>query len=239
MPALYEELAPWFHLLTAPADYAEEAASYHEILAAAPRPSRTVLELGSGGGNNASHLKAHYQLTLTDASEAMLQLSRKLNPQCEHFAGDMRTLRLGRQFDAVFVHDAVMYMTSREDLAAAMRTALEHCRPGGVALFTPDCVRETFQPGTRQGGHDQGDRGLRYLEWIFDPDPADTTYDVDFAIMLKAADEPVRVVHDHHVFGLFPRHEWLSLLAATGFQARAVTTAHDSEVFVAVRPGPD
>ena len=46
----------------------------------------------------------------------MLALSRALNPECEHLAGDMRTLRLGRVFDAVFVHDAVCYMTTRADL---------------------------------------------------------------------------------------------------------------------------
>lgn len=236
MPLIYGELAPWFHLLTAPADYAEEAAFYHQLLTAAPLPPRTVLELGSGGGNNASHLKAHYQLTLTDASPAMLKVSRQLNPECEHLAGDMRTLRLNRQFDAVFVHDAVMYLTSREELQAAMRTAFEHCRPGGVALFVPDCVRETFQPGTEQGGHDLGDRSLRYLEWTYDPDPADSTFEVDLAIMLKSAGEAVRVVHDHHTFGLFARQEWVELLTTSGFQVKSMTSPHASEVFVAARP---
>ena len=43
----------------------------------------------------------------------MLELSRTLNPDCEHLEGDMRTLRLGRTFDAVLIHDAVMYMTDR------------------------------------------------------------------------------------------------------------------------------
>src|SRR3972149_1508073 len=60
----------------------------------------TVLELGSGGGNNASHMKAHFKLTLVDRSPAMLAVSRALNPECEHLEGDMRTLRLGRGFDA-------------------------------------------------------------------------------------------------------------------------------------------
>jgi hypothetical protein len=53
----------------------------------------------------------------------MLELSRGLNPECEHVVGDMRPLHLGRQFDAVFVHDAVMYMTTEDDLRQAMETA--------------------------------------------------------------------------------------------------------------------
>jgi hypothetical protein len=46
---LYGELAGWFYLLTAPSDYAEEAAVYRRLLDAAG-PVKTVLELGSGGG---------------------------------------------------------------------------------------------------------------------------------------------------------------------------------------------
>src|SRR4051812_6249682 len=59
-PRLYTDLASWFHLLTDPADYAEEAGFYWRcILDAGDKPPRTLLELGSGGGNNASHYKRH------------------------------------------------------------------------------------------------------------------------------------------------------------------------------------
>ena len=48
-PKLYGDLAGWFHLLTAPAEYAEEAAFYSgQLIEACDRPPRTVLELGSG-----------------------------------------------------------------------------------------------------------------------------------------------------------------------------------------------
>ncbi|MBA2295245.1 MAG: class I SAM-dependent methyltransferase [Actinobacteria bacterium] len=220
---LYGDLAPWFHLLTSPADYEVEAARYRdEILGALPE-ARTLLELGSGGGNNASHLRTHFSCTLSDLSPQMLSLSRTLNPECEHVLGDMRTLRLGRQFDVVFVHDAVMYLASEDELRACLGTAYAHLRPGGVALFAPDFTRETFVPGTDHGGHDGTDgRALRYLEWTTDPDPADTTFEVDYAVCLHEPGQPPRVVHDHHVEGLFPEHTWLHLLEAVGFAARLV-----------------
>ena len=112
-PRLYGDLADWWTLLSAPEEYAEEAEFYRQtMIAAADGPVRTVLELGSGGGNNASHLKAHYRMTLVDQSPEMLAVSRALNPECEHLIGDMRTVRLRRLFDAVFIHDAIMYLTS-------------------------------------------------------------------------------------------------------------------------------
>src|SRR5688572_18619794 len=109
---MYGELASWFHLLTSPDEYAVEAEFYGRVLTeAAEIPVKTVLELGSGGGNNASHLKEAFDLTLTDISEEMLALSERINPSCEHIRGDMTTLRLEREFDAVFAHDALDYMT--------------------------------------------------------------------------------------------------------------------------------
>ena len=91
---MYGELAGWWPLLSAPGSYAEEAEIYRRLLVeAADRPPVTVLELGSGGGNNASHLKAHFRMTLVDLSPGMLKVSRELNPECEHVQVDMRTVR--------------------------------------------------------------------------------------------------------------------------------------------------
>lgn len=239
LPRLYDELASWFHLLSSPSDYAEEADFARTLLLeAASPPPVTVLELGSGGGNNASHLKAHFKMTLVDLSPGMLELSRKLNPECEHLAGDMKTLRLGRAFDGVFIHDAIMYMASPDDLRRALETAAIHCNPGGALLVMPDMIKETFVPMTTHGGHDSetGDgRAIRYIEWTFDADPSDTTYTVDFAYLLRERDQPVRVVHDTHVFGLFSRDVWLDSLCDVGFECQSVTDPWGREVFVGRR----
>jgi SAM-dependent methyltransferase len=190
-PSLYQALADWWPVLSAPADYAEEAEFFRRtLLAASTIPVHTVLELGSGGGNNASHMKQHFQLTLVDLSPGMLAVSRELNPECEHVEGDMRSIRLGRQFDAVFIHDAVDYMATADDLRQAIETAFVHCRTGGVALFVPDHTRETFRPSTSHGGHDTPDRALRYLEWTWDPDPADSTFFTDMVYVPHIACHP-------------------------------------------------
>jgi SAM-dependent methyltransferase len=239
---LYDSLADWWPLMSPPEDYAEEAVFYgSELMAAGDRPARTVVEFGSGGGNNASFLKRQFQMTLVEPAEGMLAVSRQLNPECEHVAGDMRTARLGRQFDRVFIHDAICYLTTLDDLRRAAETAFVHCRPGGAALFAPDCVRETFLPSTDCGGEDGQLRALRYLEWCYDPDPADTTYTVDYVFALRFADGSVQVEHDRHIEGLFTRAEWLAVLRDAGFIARSVPFVHSEEprtleVFVGVKP---
>jgi hypothetical protein len=243
LPRRYTDLASWFHLLTAPEEYAEEAEFYCRALReAATGPLETLLELGSGGGNNASHYKRYFSSTLVDLAPEMLAISQPLNPDCEHVQGDMRTVRLGRTFDAVFVHDAVMYLTAEADLRQALTTAFVHCRPGGVALFAPDALRDTFVSHTEAGGNDGDGRALRYLEWTRDPDPTDTTFLSDFAYLLHEDGKPMQVVHEQHAYGLFARADWLRLLAEVGFQARALPFALSDypagtlEVFVANRP---
>jgi SAM-dependent methyltransferase len=240
---LYDQLADWWPLLSAPSEYEEEAAVFGAFLSQhGDLPAATVLELGSGGGNLASYLKAKFQMTLSDASEAMLAVSRGLNPECEHVAGDMRRLRLGRQFDRVFVHDAICYMTTLDELRCAMETAFVHCRPGGAALFVPDYLHETFGPSTSCGGTDGGGRGLRYVAWMSDANPIDSTYIVDYAYLLREADGTMRVEHDRHVEGVFSRRDWLRLLAEVGFEAQCLPWEHSelepgsAELFVGVRP---
>ncbi len=233
---LYGELAGWWPVFSDPAEYRREAGHVARVLrkSMAP-PPRTVLELGSGGGSSAFHLKSQFAMTLVDVSPQMLKVSRKLNPECKHIRGDIRTLRLGREFDAVYVHDAICHMTRERDLRAVMETAYLHCRLGGVALFLPDFVRETFVAGTDQGGTDSPRRSLRFLQWVFDPDPSDTTYHVDFAILLRNQSGAARVVHDRHVLGLFTRAQWLRLLRDVGFNAVVVRHEKIRELFLGRR----
>jgi SAM-dependent methyltransferase len=215
---LYGELAEWYPVFSAPEELRQEAAHVARVLIESSDPApHSVLELGSGVGNNASHLKAHFTMTLVDVSARMLAVSKALNPECEHIEGDIRSMRLGRTFDAVFVHDAICHMTTEADLRAVMETAFEHLRPGGVAVFVPDFVAETFVENTDHGGNDTDQGSVRYLQWTTDPDSRDTSYLVDFAILIRDEQGQTRLVHDRHTYGLFPRATWRRLIREVGF----------------------
>jgi hypothetical protein len=168
----------------------------------------------------------------------MLEVSRSLNPECEHIQGDMRTIKLDRQFDAVFIQDAIMYMVTEDDLRQAMKTAFVHCKTGGAALFAPDHTRDNFKPHTDHGGHDRGDRSLRYLEWAMEPDAGGTSYLFAMVYLLRERSGNVKCIFDKHEFGLFSRGQWLQWLTETGFEASVVPFDHskilpgDCDVFI-------
>lgn len=157
----------------------------------------------------------------------------------------MRSVRLGRTFDAVFIHDAITYMRTETDLLQAIETAYVHCKPGGVALFVPDHTRETFKEETGHGGHDANGRGMRYLEWSWDPDRADTTVVYYMAYMLREGADEVRCVLDRHILGLFSHIDWLQTISLAGFQAKSLPYEHSEfepgsrHVFLGIKPSAD
>lgn len=233
---MYDELARWWPLLSPPEEYTEDAAMISGLLQSGGHPVLTVLELGSGGGHNAVHLRQALEMTLVDLSESMLAVSRRLNPSCEHLVADMRTLRLGRTFDAVLIHDAIDYMLTEEDLAATFATAAAHLVSGGVLVVVPDHVRETFEPRTGHGGTDAADgSGIRYLEWAYDPDPADDWVVTEFGYLIREADGAMTQAAETHRFGLFSQQRWVDLLHVAGFEVTALT--EQTEQGVGDRPG--
>ena len=173
---LYDDLAHLWPIISPPEEYLVEAQEWLGVIRSRLAPASeaglgrpTLLELGCGGGHLLSHLTAHFITEAVDISPRMLEISRRLNPHTLHHLGDMRTVRLGRAFDVVAIHDAVNYMTTEADLRAAMATVAEHLNPGGVALFAPDCIRETYEgPRVVEWTRDASERSVTFIEYMQD-----------------------------------------------------------------------
>ena len=220
---LYNRLVPFYHLLDPLEDHADEAEEFGAVLKGAVPEARTLLELGAGAGHGAHYVKTKFEAaTLTDLSRAMLERSKSINPECEHRVGDMRSLRLKREFDCVLIHDAISYLTTADDLLATVTTAFTHIRPGGAALLVPDCTKESFRECHEDHDGDDEERSLRCISWSYDPDPTDTTHLTDFAFLLREHGE-VSAVHDRHVYGLFAESEWVTICSQVGFEVDLIS----------------
>lgn len=228
-------------MLAPPETYAEEAAFFLDFFTQhLGRKPRSLLELGSGVGGHATHWGALDELVLLDASEAMLAVSRGLNPSRRHVCADLRHARLDQQFESVLLHDAVMYLTSEEALVEAAHTLAAHLAPGGVALIVPDLVAETFEEGHTAGGGALADgRAARMLEWRWDPDPADGTFQTEMSFLLRDAEGRVEALHEAHTMGLFPRRAFVRALLAAGLDPVPMPMIGGDELFecfMAVKP---
>jgi len=243
LPRLYTEFAPWWPLLSPPEAYMDDARVVHALLTSAlGHPVRSLLELGCGSGTLASHLPDGIAIELNDLSADMLAVAAERNPGAPTHCADLRELRLDRTFDAVLVHDALMYLQTEADVAAALQTARAHLKPGGALLLMPDFVEETFYPGTDAGGGDDMEgRAIRLLEWRTDADPTDNRFQVDMALLLQDTDGSIQSVHEQHTMSLFSGATWWTLLRAAGFSPVVADLqgmeleSGVGEVFLAVR----
>ena len=79
-----------------------------------------------------------YVIAGVDLSETMLSQARKtaVKGKLEFFQGDVRSIDLDREFDAVISLFHVMsYQTADADVIASMGTANRHLKEGGVFIF--------------------------------------------------------------------------------------------------------
>lgn len=231
---LYDDLAYLWPIVSPPEDYAEEAAYWRRAIRSHLGPGRhRILELGAGGGHNLSHLTDDFEATAVDLSPRMIEHSRRLNPEVEHHVGDMRTVRLGKTFDAVLIHDAISYMLTENDLRAAFATARAHLLPGGLLLAAPDLVAENFEDGkvlrwpvAPPAG--SGGVVVTVEEHLTDPDPNDTV--IQSLITYTILENGLRKVEeDLHVCGLFPVASWTSLIDEAGFDVAILPLPGDGD----------
>ena len=138
---LFADYARYYDLLYQDKDYRGEAGCIAGLIRAHRPGARSLLNLGCGSGRHDGHLAGQgFELCGVDLSEDMIARAKAAaaGSSLEYRVGDVRTVRLGRTFDAVISLFHVMsYQLSHEDLRAAFETARIHLADGGIFIF--DC----------------------------------------------------------------------------------------------------
>ncbi len=139
--------ARYYDLLYRDKDYPAEARYVHGLIQRYAPGARSILELGCGTGAHAVEFAwLGHEVHGVDISEGMLERARtrqtleapEVAARLTFSAGDVRSFRAGRRFDAVTaLFHVVSYQVNDEDLASTFATAADHLAPGGVFLF--DC----------------------------------------------------------------------------------------------------
>lgn len=152
----FQEYARYYDLLYRDKDYAGEVQYVHHLIQAHLPEAQSILNLGCGSGRHDRELaRLGYRVTGVDLAEEMLVSARREaqgNEKLAYHLGDVRSVRLGQKFDAVVSLFHVMsYQVTGTDLLAALATAREHLKPGGLFVF--DCWYGpgvlTDRPGVR------------------------------------------------------------------------------------------
>ena len=247
---LYHDLAYLWPVISPPEEYVPEALQFVDLFRRYVLPpgqrldnlapkNLSLLHLGCGGGHLDLTLKKYFKLLGVDLSPEMLHLARTLNPEVLYLEGDMRTIRLGERFDAVLIADSIDYMLDEADLEAAFLAAWEHLRPGGVFITYAEETQEHFENNrTESSTHAHGDLEVTLVENLYDPDPADSTYEMTFLYLIRSAGK-LAIEYDRHLAGIFPLATWTRLLEKTGFSIQVLEPEGETMPFLIARKSLD
>ena len=224
----YNELAWVDTVLAGPDEYEEECRTYVKLIRkTASTPPRTLLHLGSGAGGHDQVLKRYFTVTGVDLSRGMLEIARAAHPDISYIEGDMRSVRLGKQFDAVVIPDSIDYMVTPDDLRQAMQTAAEHLRAGGVLLIAAKTA-ESFRDNNFVYSGEKGDVQVTVFENNYINPYRPNTYEAALAYMIRRRGE-FSCFTERHVLGLYDRAVWEKLFQDAGcsVQQAALDTLYD------------
>ena len=234
---LYSDLAWLWPMWGDASEYAPYCAHITRLIRQyARREVHSLLNLGCGGGKNAFNLKQQFAVTGLDLSPAMLDLARRLNPECCFVQADMRAFAWPERFDAILIDDAICYMTTEADLRAVFERAYAHLNAGGVMICGPDDTQETLAQNHTKVSHAAAAHKpehvqVVFIENYFDPVSEDTEYDA-LMIYLIRENGQLRIEHDLHHLGLFSLDVWRRLLRDVGFEFHEVEYVEDGKSFV-------
>jgi SAM-dependent methyltransferase len=235
----YEHSAAAYELLYASRgkDYQWEAAHVVARIRRHRPEARSILDVGCGTG---AHLAAFaglgFEVEGVELSEAMLAQCRRTVPSVPVHAGDMRTFRLDRRFDAVVsLFGAIGYMTTLDQVRAALATMRDHLVGGGVLVVEPWFEPDDWHDGAVFGeGTEEGDLAVARVSRSW------REGDVSVIEMRYALAKPDRTwsFEEVHRMGLFTTKQQLEVYRDAGFEVeheRAGLTGRG--LFVAVKPG--
>lgn len=243
----YTDLAWVDTIVSSPEEVEKETELYSKTIKEYSKiETRTLLHLACGAGMNDYTFKKHFKVTGVDISREMLSLARKLNPEIEYIEGDMRTVELGKNFDAVAIPDSIDYMRTKDELRKTIKTANKHLNPGGILLIVAH-PKETFQENNFVYTGKKGDIDITVFENNYITRNKETGYEAA-VIYLVRNKEKLKTYIDIHKLGLFDKKTWFSLLKEEGFEIKETKEEHFydehmleegeyiSHVFICIKP---
>jgi ubiquinone/menaquinone biosynthesis C-methylase UbiE len=173
------------------------------------------LHLGCGAGGHDLYFKKHYKVTGVDISSGMLEKAKAANPEIEYIEGDMRTIRLDRQFDCVVIPDSIDYMVTLDDFKQVIHTSAIHLKSDGVLLIVGK-TKETFKNNNFAYMGENGDTHVTLFENNYVNPYIPDTYEITMLYLIRQKGKLSKYIEESKA-GLFPKKTWDEVLDNAGF----------------------
>jgi len=225
--ALFGRYADFYDALYADKNYAAECDFLEHVFAEhGLGPGASVLDLGSGTGGHDIPLSLRgYAVLGVDRSVEMvehaLEKAAAAGADVDFQVGDVRSVTLGRTFDAVVSMFAVVgYQLTNHDLARMFATARKHLEPGGLFVFDgwfgPAVLMEQPEVKTKTVTDASGDSITRVARPTLDL--VAQTVEVAYTVTRESSGHVVEATSEAHIMRFLFAQEISLFLELAGLE---------------------
>lgn len=235
---MYGKVARIYDLLytgTGIKDYPAESEALHAIIQEASPGAGTLLDVACGTGAHLELLRRWYEVEGVDLSPEMLEVARARLGDVPLVVADMRTLDLGRQFDAVTcLFSAIGYVTEPAEMLSTIQRLADHVAPGGVLIVDGWIRPEEWRPGFR-AEPDVASDGSTTVVRLSSSRREGSITEMDLHHMVSDA-AGVEYFVEHHRLALVPTAEYIAAFESAGLHARVVPYMAARDRLVGTKP---
>ena len=146
---LHNNLAKYYDRVYSFRDYLDEAVRLQNlIIKYSESGGNSLLDVACGTGLHIKYLKDDFSCTGVDVSNVMLKIARKNVKGVTFKEADMKTLRLGKQFDVIVcLLSSIGYVKTAARLEKTIQNFSKHLKKGGLALIEPSHAKSAYVTG--------------------------------------------------------------------------------------------
>jgi ubiquinone/menaquinone biosynthesis C-methylase UbiE len=234
---LHDQLAKYYDRIYSFRDYLDEAVRIQNlIIKYLETGGNTLLDVACGTGLHLKHLKDDFSCTGVDASKAMLKIARKNAKGVTFKEADMKTLKLGKQFDAITcLLSSIGYVRNYSNLERTIRNFSKHLKKGGVTLIEPSHANSVYIKGEpRITIYDGKDAKIARINV---PKIRQATAILNMHILIAERGKDAKYFIDKHELGLFGINNTLRIMKDAGLKSKYLKNGLMSgrELFVGIK----
>jgi len=234
---LHNQLAKYYDRVYSFRDYLDEAVRVQNlIIKYLETGGNTLLDVACGTGLHLKHLKDDFSCTGVDVSKAMLKIARKNVKGVTFKEADMKTLKLGKQFDVITcLLGSIGYVKTYSSLEKTIRNFYKHLKKGGVVLIEPSHVNSFYVKGEpRIAIYDGKDAKIARINVS---KIRQATAVLNMHILIAERGKDAKYFVDRHELGLFGINNTLRIMKAAGLKSKYLKNGlmPGRELFVGIK----
>jgi ubiquinone/menaquinone biosynthesis C-methylase UbiE len=234
---LHTKLAKYYDRVYSFKDYLDEAIRLQNlIIKYSESGGNSLLDVACGTGLHLKHLKDDFSCTGVDISKAMLKIARKNAKGVTFKDADMKTMRLGKQFDVIVcLLSSIGYVKTIASLEKTIKNFSKHLKKGGLALIEPSNAKSAYLNGepriTTYDGKNAKIARINYTNF------RQATAVLNMHVLIAERGKDAKYYVDRHELGLFGISTTLKIMKAADLKSKYLKNGlmPGRELFVGIK----